>query len=75
MHDQSVLCAFHTLLLEVQTNVGYMRQMCNNNLEIGIAGQQFFCKLFISLFPDLRNLQSESDVCHSPFPLDKSKWP
>ena len=55
VHDQSVLCAFHTFLVEVQTNVGYMQQMHNNNLEIGIAGQQLFYKLFISLFPDLRN--------------------
>ena len=42
--DQTAFsCAFHSFLVEVQTNVGYilstcMRRMRNNNLEIRIAG-------------------------------------
>ena len=53
----------------------YMRRMRNNNLEIRIAGSscrpQLLCKFFICLFPDLRNLQPESDVCE--FDVSDSK--
>ena len=37
--DQTAFCAFHSFLVEVQTNAAtYMRRMHNNNLEIKIAG-------------------------------------
>ena len=42
--DQIVFCAFHSFLVEVQTNAGYwlhtlyMRRVRNNSLEIRIAG-------------------------------------
>ena len=38
--DQITFCAFHSFLVEVQTNAGYtyMRRMRNNNLDIRIAG-------------------------------------
>ena len=36
--DQIAFCAFHSFLVEVQTNAVYMRRMRNNNLEIRIAG-------------------------------------
>ena len=35
--DQIALCAFHTLLVEVQTNC-WLRRIRNKNLEITIAG-------------------------------------
>ena len=40
VRDQIAFCAFPSLLVEVQTNAGYiyMRRMRNNNLEIRIAG-------------------------------------
>ena len=39
--DQSAFCAFHTFLVEVQTNAGYiLPRMRNNNLEIRIAGDK-----------------------------------
>ena len=43
--DQIAFCAFPSLLVEVQTNAGYiyMRRMRNNNLEIRIAGSS--CRL------------------------------
>ena len=37
-HDQIAFCTFHSFLMGVQTNAGYMRRMRDNNLEIGIAG-------------------------------------
>ena len=39
-HDQIVLCAFHSFLVEVHSNAGYihLRRMHNNNLEIRIGG-------------------------------------
>ena len=37
-HDQIAFCAFHSFLVEVQMNAGYIRCMCNNNLDIRIAG-------------------------------------
>jgi len=47
--DQSAFCAFHTFLVEVQTNAGYiMRRMRNDNLEIRIAG--FSCRLQLNTF-------------------------
>ena len=36
--DQSAFCAFHTFLVQVQTNAGYWRRMRNDNLEIRITG-------------------------------------
>ena len=40
--DQIAFCAFHSFLVEVQTNAGwlatYVRRMRNNNLDIRIAG-------------------------------------
>ena len=39
--DQIAFCTFHTFVVEVQTNAGYiylyMRRMRNNNLEIRIS--------------------------------------
>ena len=44
VHDQIiiVLCAFHSFLVEVQTNANapYMQRIHNNNLEIRIAGDK-----------------------------------
>ena len=37
-HEQIVFGAFHSVLVEVQTNAGNMQRMRNNNLEIRIAG-------------------------------------
>ena len=39
MHGQVAFCAFHSFLVEFQTNAGYIHAtMCNNNLEIRIMG-------------------------------------
>ena len=41
--DQIAFCAFHSFLVEVQTNTSYyMRRMLNNNVKIRIAGS--FCR-------------------------------
>ena len=39
--DQIAFCAFHSFLVEVETNASYMRRMRNNNLEIRIVGSPF----------------------------------
>jgi len=44
VRDQIAFCAFHSFLVEVQTNAGtHMRRMRNNNPEIRIAGSSCRC--------------------------------
>ena len=45
--DQIAFCAFHSFLVEVQTNAGYMRHMRCNNLEIRIVGFSFHPQLVL----------------------------
>ena len=56
--DQSAFCAFHTFLVEIQTNAGYIWHMRNNNLDIRIAGSschpQLLCKVFVCSSPESR---------------------
>ena len=46
--DQIAFCTFHSFLVEVQTNAGYIHVThLNNNLDIKIAGSS--CRLQLSL--------------------------
>ena len=65
VRDQIAFCAFHSFLVEVQTNAGYiMWRMRNNNLEIRIADSSCRLQLLVLLgfccipaFVDLIGLQ------------------
>ena len=46
--DQSAFCAFHTLLVDVQTNAGHIHATHAHNLEIRIAGSS--CRLQLNNF-------------------------
>ena len=60
-HDQTTLCAFHSFLVEVQTNAGYIRATHRNgNLEIRIAGSSCCPQLLVYLILGYNNVMSDN---------------
>ena len=44
--DQIAFCSFHSFLVEVQTNAGYMRRMRNNKLGLGLRAPLVACNYY-----------------------------
>ena len=60
-HDQTALCAFHSFLVEVQTNAGYIHATYHNgNLEIRIAGSSCCPQLLVYLILGYNNVKADN---------------